>query len=117
MPTMLELFSNLCMPSKLYMIIGIILLAISYYYDIKTNDEEKICLGNVKCAIKNKPAYYAFNVLFILIWALLLNMLCRYGWIKTAWVIFIFPYILMLIAFIIIARMVVGIAKTQNGVK
>lgn len=117
MPTMLELFSNLCMPSKLYMIIGIILLAISYYYDIKTNDEEKICLGNVKCAIKNKPAYYAFNVLFILIWALLLNMLCSYGWIKTAWVIFIFPYVLMLIAFIIIARMVVGIAKTQNGVK
>ena len=117
MPTMLELFSNLCMPSKLYMIIGIILLAISYYYDIKTNDEEKICLGNVKCAIKNKPAYYAFNVLFILIWALLLNMLCRYGWIKTAWVIFIFPYVLMLIAFIIIARMVVVIAKTQNGVK
>jgi hypothetical protein len=99
------------------MIIGIILLAISYYYDIKTNDEEKICLGNVKCAIKNKPAYYAFNVLFILIWALLLNMLCRYGWIKTAWVIFIFPYVLMLIAFIIIARMVVVIAKTQNGVK
>jgi hypothetical protein len=99
------------------MIIGIILLAISYYYDIKTNDEEKICLGNVKCAIKNKPAYYAFNVLFILIWALLLNMLCSYGWIKTAWVIFIFPYVLMLIAFIIIARMVVGIAKTQNGVK
>jgi hypothetical protein len=44
-------------------------------------------------------------------------MLCSYGWIKTAWVIFIFPYVLMLIAFIIIARMVVGIAKTQNGVK
>ena len=110
---MFETFYNLCLPSKLYMIIGIILLAISYYYDMKTNDEEKICLGNVKCAIKNKPAYYALNVFFILFWAWLLNMLCRYGWNKSAWFIFLFPYVIMLIAFIIIARMVVGIAKTQ----
>ena len=102
------------MPSKLYIIIAIILLIISSYYDIKSNDTEKLCLGNVKCTIKNKPAYYILNVVFILIWGWLLNLLCRHGWVKTSWFIFIFPYFLMLVAFIVVARMVVGIAKAQH---
>jgi hypothetical protein len=112
--TILETFYNLCLPSKLYMILGIILLIVSYYHDLKTNDEEKICLGNLKCAIKNKPAYYAFNLTFILFWAWLLNLLCRYGWVKTAWFIFIFPYIIIFLVLILITKMVVSIAKTQG---
>ena len=113
--TILETFYNLCLPSKLYMIIGIILLILSYYHDTKTNDDEKICLGSLKCAIKNKPAYYGLNVMFILFWAWFLNLLCRYGWGKTAWFIFLFPYVLMIIALIVITKMVIGIAKTQQG--
>ena len=113
--TISETFYNLCLPSKLYMIIGIIFLIVSYYHDMKTNDSEKICLGSLKCAIKNTPAYYGLNVIFILFWAWFLNLLCRYGWGKTAWFIFLFPYVLMIIALIVITKMVIGIAKTQQG--
>jgi hypothetical protein len=109
-----ETFYNLCLPSKLYMILGIILLIVSYFHDLRTKDEEKICLGNLKCAIKNKPAYYAFNLTFILFWAWFLNLLCRYGWVKTAWFIFIFPYVVLFLVLLLITKMVVGIAKTQG---
>ena len=111
----LDRFYALCLPSKIYLVISIIFLIVSYYHDLKTNDSEKVCLGNVKCAVKNKPAYYAFNVLFILLWSWLLNLLCRYGWMKTAWFILLFPYIIMILLIGVITKMVIGVAKAQHG--
>ncbi len=108
---MMQIFNNLCMPSKLYLIIGVILLAISLYYDMNTKDSAKMCLGNVNCKIKNKPAYYFLNLMFILFWSWMLNTLCRYGWTKMSWVIFLFPYIIMIVAFILITTMVIKLSK------
>ena len=71
---------NLCTPAKLYFIISLILLAISSYYDITRNEKDKICLGKLSCKIENKPIFYILNILFILLWAFILNMLCRFGW-------------------------------------
>jgi hypothetical protein len=35
--------------------------------------------------------------------------------VKLAWFIFLVPYIVMIIALIVITKMVIGIAKTQQG--
>ena len=102
---------NLCTPAKLYFFISLILLAVSLYYDITRNEKDKICLGNLSCKIQSKPVFYVLNIFFILLWAFILNILCRYGWSKLSWFLFLFPYIILGIAFLTIAGLVIFIAK------
>jgi hypothetical protein len=102
---------NFCTPAKLYFIISLILLAVSLYYDLTRNEKDKICLGKLSCKIENKPVFYVLNILFILAWAFILNMLCRFGWSKLSWFLFLFPYIILGIAFLTVAGLVIFIAK------
>jgi hypothetical protein len=110
----LNIIYNLCTPAKLYFILSLILLAISFYYDITRNDKDKICLGKINCKVKNKPAMYSMNILFILLWTFILNILCSYGWSKLSWFLFLFPYVLLGIMFITITGLVIFIAKTNK---
>ena len=103
--------SNLCTPAKLYFFISLILLAVSLYYDITRNEKDKICLGNLSCKIQSKPMFYVLNIFFILLWAFILNLLCRYGWSKLSWFLFLFPYIILGIAFLTVAGLVIVIAR------
>jgi len=107
----MNFISNFCTPAKLYFILSLILLVISLYYDITRNDKDKICLGKLSCKLENKPVFYILNVLFILLWAFVLNLLCRFGWSKLSWFLFLFPYIILGILFLTVAGLVVFIAK------
>lgn len=109
-----DLLYNFCTPAKLYFIISLILLAISFYYDISRKEKDKICLGKLNCKLENKPAFYILNILFILAWAVILNVLCRFGWSKLSWFLFLFPYIILVILFIAIAVLVISIARSTK---
>ena len=108
------MLSNLCTPAKLYFIISLILLAISLYYDLTRNEKDKICLGKINCKVESKPVFYILNILFILLWAFILNMLCRFGWSKLSWFLFLFPYIILGIAFLSIAGLVIFVARSNK---
>ena len=105
------MLSNVCTPAKLYFIISLILLAVSLYYDLTRNEKDKICLGKLSCKVESKPVFYVLNILFILLWAFVLQMLCHFGWSKLSWFLFLFPYIILGIAFLTIAGLVIFIAK------
>jgi hypothetical protein len=109
-----DLLYNYCTPAKLYFIISLILLAISFYYEISRKEKDKICLGKLNSKLENKPAFYILNILFILAWAVILNVLCRFGWSKLSWFLFLFPYIILVILFIAIAVLVISIARSTK---
>jgi hypothetical protein len=108
------MFSNLCTPAKLYFIISLILLVVSLYYDMTRNEKDKICLGKISCKVESKPVFYILNILFILLWAFVLNLLCRFGWSKLSWFLFLFPYIILGIAFLSIAGLVIFVARSNK---
>jgi hypothetical protein len=108
------MFSNLCTPAKLYFIISLILLVVSLYYDTTRNEKDKICLGKISCKVESKPVFYILNILFILLWAFVLNLLCRFGWSKLSWFLFLFPYIILGIAFLSVAGLVIFVARSNK---
>jgi hypothetical protein len=61
--------------------------------------------------MQSKPMFYVLNIFFILLWAFILNLLCRYGWSKLSWFLFLFPYIILGIAFLTVAGLVIVIAR------
>ena len=106
--------NNVCTPAKLYFIFSLILLVISFYYDITRNEKDKICLGKLSCKLESKPIFYVLNVLFILLWAIILNLLCSFGWSKLSWFLFLFPYIILGILFLTVAGLVIVVARSNK---
>jgi hypothetical protein len=78
------------------------------------NEKDKICLGKISCKVESKPVFYILNILFILLWAFVLNLLCRFGWSKLSWFLFLFPYIILGIAFLSIAGLVIFVARSNK---
>ena len=106
--------NNVCTPAKLYFIISLILLVISFYYDVTRNEKDKICLGKLSCKLESKPIFYVLNILFILLWAFILNLLCSFGWSKLSRFLFLFPYIILGIMFLMIAGLVIFVARSNK---
>jgi multisubunit Na+/H+ antiporter MnhB subunit len=111
---LLSYIYNLCTPAKLYFIISLVLFILSFYYDVTRNDKDKICLGKVNCKVQNKPAMFIMNIVFIILWTILLNILCMYGWSKLSWFLFLFPYTLILILLLSITGLVLYISSNKK---
>ena len=86
---MLKYFNKLCNPSKLYFVLVIFFIVIGLFSKI------------------NFMAIF-FNLIFAFIWTIILNWLCSKGYTTLSWVIVVFPFILIVIAFF-------GYLKLSNG--
>ena len=74
-------FAQLCTPSKLYFIIAVLSLIFAFFKHF-----------NIVLLI--------VNLLFALVWTLVLSCLCDKGFSYLSWFLVLFPYFLILIAFI-----------------
>ncbi len=74
-------FEKLCTPSKLYFLIAVISLIFAFFKHF-----------NIVLLI--------VNLLFALVWTLVLSCLCDKGFSYLSWFLVLFPYFLILLAFI-----------------
>lgn len=82
-------FKNLCTPAKVYFAIGV--------------------LSCIFALFNSMPILAVFvKLIFIFIWAFLLNLLCSKGYQNLSWFLVLLPYILMLL-------IVVGVLKQSNA--
>ena len=88
-------FDKLCTPAKLYFVIAVISIIFTLFNRF-----------NVVAVV--------INLLFALVWTLILSCLCDKGFSYLAWFLVLFPYFLILIAFIGLYGHVEGMT-TNNG--
>lgn len=82
----------LCTPSYAYFMISMFFIVIGVLQNLGSKDG--FCLGNVKCNNLSALGVLATNVLYIAFWTWALNALCKAGWKKLAWGIFLLPALL-----------------------
>jgi multisubunit Na+/H+ antiporter MnhG subunit len=86
-------FDKLCTPAKLYFLIAVIsiLYALFNHFNI---------------------VFSIIKLIFALVWTLVLSCLCDKGFTYLSWFLVLFPYFLMLIAFLGIYRIREGMTDT-----
>ena len=84
-------FAQLCTPAKLYFVIAVLSLIFAFFNHF-----------NIVLLI--------VNLLFALVWTLVLSCLCDKGFSYLSWFLVLFPYFLILIAFF-------GIYRHREGVQ
>jgi len=66
----------------------------------------KYCVGNYECTVTSTLGVFAVKMLYVVFWTWVLNTLCKAGYTRLSWFIFLLPFIAM---FVLIALMFLNI--------
>ena len=97
---MMDQIKKLCTPAHIYFIISLVSLIIMGVQNL--GNMNKYCVGNYECMVSNTLGVFVVKFLYVVFWTWVLNTLCRAGYQRISWFIFLLPLILM---FILIALM------------
>jgi hypothetical protein len=99
-------FNYLCPPAYIYFVISAVWLIIFVLFlnngSIKLNE---YCVDS-DCTQPNVAFMILFKAMFIIFWTWVLNFICRTGRPGVAWFLFLFPFIIMIISFLIVYEIV-----------
>lgn len=84
---------NLCTPSYLYLVISIIFILVTLFQNYTYTDV--YCLGSYSCSVPSTMMIFIIKILYVLFWTWVLNLICRAGAPTFAWLLVLFPIILM----------------------
>lgn len=91
---------NLCTPAHIYLtlsVIGLIVIAFQNYGNI-----DKYCLGYMSCNVPSTTFVLIIQLLYVLFWTWVLNLICDAGAPSVSWFLVLFPIIL---SFVLIGLM------------
>ena len=101
---MLASLKKLCTPAHVYFLISVLSLLIMAFQNL--GNVNKYCVGNYECTVTSTLGVFAVKMLYIVFWTWILNTLCKAGYTKLSWFIFLLPFIAM---FVLIALMFLNI--------
>jgi hypothetical protein len=90
--------NKLCGPAHFYLVISILFLAMSSLQNMGSSNV--YCLGSLTCNVTSVTLIFAIQLVYVLFWTWVLNLMCNTGVEKLAWVLVLFPFILMFLAII-----------------
>ena len=92
----LKLFNSLCTPAQLYLGISVLAVLTQCYQNV--GNPNMFACGLMKASTPiNNIFYIAFEVLYVLGWTYLLNILCKKGYNQLSWLLVLLPFIAMFI--------------------
>lgn len=90
---------KLCAPSKLYLIISIIVLFVMGMQNIGNTDI--YCIGNYYCDVYSTKILFVIKIIYVLFWTWILNLICNSGFSGVSWFLVLFPFILLFLLIIL----------------
>lgn len=88
-------FKELCSPSKFYFLVSILFLISSAIQNIGYST--KYHLGHYSCVVSSTILLFSFKLAYILFWTWILNLVCKDGHKTIAWLLVLFPVLLMFV--------------------
>jgi len=83
---------QLCTPAYLYFVLSFLGLTLSVLQNLGRSNQ--FCLGNFSCRVPSKIALFIVQVIFILLWTYILNLICKDGNTTLSWLLVLMPIIL-----------------------
>jgi hypothetical protein len=92
----LKLFNSLCTPAQLYLGMSVLAVLTQCYQNV--GNPNVFACGLMKASTPiNNIFYIAFEILYVLGWTYLLNILCKKGYNQLSWLLVLLPFIAMFI--------------------
>ena len=100
--------SQLCTPSYVYFMISVLAMVVSGFQNM--GNSKKYTLGMFSCQVPSCIGVFMVKVLYIIFWTWVLNLICKDGHSGIAWLLVLFPFIMLFV----IMGMVMMYQKKNN---
>ena len=84
---------KLCSPAYFYFVVSIISLIMIGLQNV--NSRTTYCIGNYECPVQNKALIFIVQLLYVLFWTWILNLICKEGYSTVSWALVLVPFIMM----------------------
>lgn len=93
---MRKMFNGLCKPSQLYLAFSIFSLFFVVVQNVINPNSNQFCLGKHSCDLGfSKWFTFIPQIVYIAVWTIILNSLCKTGYERLSWLMVLFPVVLM----------------------
>lgn len=86
----------LCKPVQVFLLINLLIILVMIYQNRKYNSHT-FCFGDHICDVESKGILLLSNLIYTVFWAFILNLMCKSGYKRFAWLLVLFPLILFFI--------------------
>lgn len=93
---------DLCPPALLYFIISIVFYVISIFQNLGNNNTYSV--GHLTTNVPNTGVVFVVELIYILFWTYILNLICKDGYTALSWLLVLFPIVLL---FVIIGMLMI----------
>ena len=104
---------KLCTPALLYFIISMIGFIMILIQNL--GNTKKYTIGSFSINVTSTFFVFIFKFLYIIFWTWILNFICKSGYPGVSWFLFLLPYFLLIITFLIIYELVKRTPNKNNS--
>jgi len=100
---------GLCKPSKFYLYLSLVGIIMSIIQNMQKFDNSNYKCGSFSVNVPSVLLIFVFKIVYILFWTYVLNLLCKDNNVRLAWLLVLFPVILLFV--------IMGMLLLTGGVK
>ena len=86
---------DLCTPAMIYFVISIISLVMILFQNLGNSDS--YCVGSFSCRVPNTTLVFIVQLIYVLFWTYVLNLICKDGHTTLTWLLVLLPWILLFV--------------------
>jgi hypothetical protein len=104
-------FWKICSPALLFLIFAILAILVSFWQNFSF--QASLTLGKTTSDLPMTSIVYILSAIFVVIWTILIDNLCKLGYAKLSWGCFLIPSILIVGIMILLIAMQ-GLSMTMK---
>ena len=93
---------NLCGPSLFYFVISVIAIVTVAIQNMNHNSHQHMVIANSAIRTPSNLLILTVHIIGIMLWCWILNLMCKANHSDIAWLIVLFPYIIIFLCFFLI---------------
>ena len=86
---------ELCTPAVIYFIISIVSLVVVLLQNLGNSNSYN--MGSFSCRVPNTAMVFVVQLIYVLFWTYVLNLICKDGHTELSWLLVLLPWILLFV--------------------
>jgi len=88
---------ELCRPAKFYLYLSLLGLVLSLIQNKDNFSRSRYCCGTFSTNVPSVMLIFVFKIIYVAFWVYIINLICKDGKKTFAWLLVLFPFILLFV--------------------
>jgi len=90
-----KLLKKLCTPAYVYLVISVVSMVVLMFQN--GGNTNTYCVGSFECPVENTSLVFLGEIIYIIFWTFILNLICKSGYKNISWFLVLLPFVLFFV--------------------